>query len=83
MIHELVHAYLDVTCGDFEPHPVDVTKGDSYGGSHGFVFRSMLNVIFFRVEIYMGGSMNELSASIANTSKITEPKDQQDTARGR
>ncbi|KAK3176971.1 hypothetical protein OEA41_008297 [Lepraria neglecta] len=108
VIHELVHAYLDVTCGDFEPHPVDVTKGDSYSGGHGFVFRSILNVIFFRVEIYIGGPMtdalyqwgpkmmsvmplwvkyslegdeeaiNELSASMANTSKITEPKDEED-----
>ena len=59
VIHELVHAYLDVTCGDFEPHPVDVTKGESYSGGHGFVFRSILNVIFFRVEVYMGGPMTD------------------------
>ena len=46
VIHELVYAYLDITCGNFEPHLVGVAKGDSYSGIHGFVFRSTLNVIF-------------------------------------
>ena len=66
VIHELVHASLDITCADFEPHPFDVIKGDSYSGGHGFEFRSILNVIFFRVEVYMGGPMTDVLSMGAN-----------------
>ena len=47
MVHELVFAYLQVTCGRLRAYPLDVPGGYPIG--HGFVFRFIINLTFHRV----------------------------------
>ncbi|KAL2051840.1 hypothetical protein ABVK25_007996 [Lepraria finkii] len=78
VIHELVYTYLDITCGNFEPHLVGVAKDALYQWGP-----KMMSVMPLWVKCSLEGDeevINELRASMANTSKITEPKDEEDTA---
>ena len=58
MVHELVYAYLQVTCGRLRAHPLDVPGGYPIG--HGFVFQFIINLIYHRVDKYLGKPMEDV-----------------------
>ncbi|KAK3176973.1 hypothetical protein OEA41_008299 [Lepraria neglecta] len=58
MVHELVHAYLQVACGRLRAHPLDVPGGYRIG--HGFVFRFIINLIYHRVDKDLGKPIEDI-----------------------
>ena len=58
LVHELVHAYIDIFYDSLKPLPFDVAQGERYNDGHGFHFRFILNLIYLRSDSYLGGFLH-------------------------